>query len=208
SGWDRDGDTIEALREGSRRFFRANEGNPDPNTSLVATASTMLALRAHRRTGRGQQVFVSMLAANGYANSDDFLAYEGKPARPVLDSEVLGTSPLRRLYQARDGWVCLSLPDEAQWAAFCEATSPALASDERFKDAASRAKNGDDLVAALTSLFAMRDADDWEQTLANDGIGCVRADSYRGAGDFFLNDPQVEANGWVHMVTHPVMGEY
>ncbi len=206
--WDPDGDSLEDLREASRRFFRANEGNPDPNTSLVAAASTMLALRARRRTGRGQQVFVSMLCANGYANADDFLTYAGKPARPQLDHEVRGTGPLRRLYAAGDGWVCLSLPDEAQWAAFCDATGGALASDARFRDAAARSQHADDLIAALTALLATRSADEWEQLLATRGIGCVRADGYRGAGDFFLNDPQIEANGWVHLGTHPVMGEY
>ena len=207
--WDPDGDSIESLREGSRRFFRANEGNPDPNTSLVATASTMLALRARRRTGHGQQVFVSMLAANGYANADDFLSYAGKPDRPLIDHEVLGTGPLQRLYQARDGWVCLSLPDEAQWSAFCVAIeAPALAADARFHDAGTRARHSEALAGALGALFTTRDADAWEQLLARQGIGCVRADGYRGAGDFFLTDPQIEANGWVHMVTHPVMGEY
>ena len=35
-----------------------------------------------------------------------------------------------------------------------------------------------------------------------------RADGYRGAGDFFLNDPHLVANGWVYSVSHPVMGEY
>jgi crotonobetainyl-CoA:carnitine CoA-transferase CaiB-like acyl-CoA transferase len=207
--WDPDGDSLESLREGSRRFFRANEGNPDPNTSLVATASTMLALRARRRTGHGQQVFVSMLCANGYANADDFLAYAGKPDRPLIDHEVLGTGPLRRLYQVGDGWVCLSLPDEAQWSAFCAATgAAALTADVRFQTAQARALHSDELSAALGTLLATRDADDWEQLLARQGIGCVRADGYRGAGDFFLHDPQIEANGWVHMVTHPVMGEY
>jgi crotonobetainyl-CoA:carnitine CoA-transferase CaiB-like acyl-CoA transferase len=209
SEWDPQDDSIEGLREGARRFFRANEGNPDPCTSVVAMSSAMLALRARRRTGRGQQVFVSMLAANGYANADDFLAYAGKPARPRIDSAVLGTGPLRRLYRAREGWVCLSLPDEAQWKAFCVAAGrDDLAPDERFADAPARERNSDALVQVLTALFATRDADDWEHLLAPNGIGCVRADGYVGAGAFFLNDPQVEANGWVKTTKHPVMGEY
>ena len=209
-GWEPDNiDTIEGLREASRRFFRANEGNPDPCTSVVATTSTLLALRARTRTGRGQQVFVSMLAANGYANADDFLAYEGKQSRPHIDREVLGTGPLRRLYKTRAGWVCLSLPTEAQWVAFCDtAAASHLGSDERFRDAGARDRNAEALTAALASHLATRDADEWERMLAPNGIGCVRADGYTGAGDFFLHDPQIEANGWVKMVTHPVMGEY
>lgn len=208
-GWEPENiDTIEGLREASRRFFRANEGNPDPCTSVVATTSTMLALRARTRTGRGQQVYVSMLQANGYANSDDFLSYASKPPRPRIDSEVLGTGPLRRLYRTRDGWVCLSLPTEEQWRAFCEAAAPQLASDARFADSKARDQHDAELIAALTDVFAARDADEWERMLAPNGIGCVRADGYTGAGDFFLNDPQIAANGWDKLATHLVMGEY
>ena len=202
-------DTIEGLREAGRRIFRANEGNPDPCTSVVATASTMLALRARRRTGRGQEVFVSMLCANGYANADDFLSYAGKPPRPTIDNGVLGTGPLRRLYATTEGWACLSLPDEAQWTAFCAATGRAdLASDARFADAAARDQNTAALTEVITALMATRSADAWEQLLAPNGIGCVRADSYTNPGQFFLTDPQIEANDWVMNTTHPVMGDH
>lgn len=208
--WEPDNiDSLEGLREASRRFFRANEGNPDPCTSVVATASTMLALRARTRTGEGQQVYVSMLQANGYANADDALSYAGKASRPVIDTDVLGTGPLRRLYSTRDGWVCISLPSQQQWEAFCDAAGAGhLASDPRFGSAEARESNSDALIAELSTLFATRSADEWEQMLAPNGIGCVRADGYTGAGDFFLNDPQIEANGWDKLAVHPVMGEY
>jgi crotonobetainyl-CoA:carnitine CoA-transferase CaiB-like acyl-CoA transferase len=209
-GWEPENiDTLEGLREASRRFFRANEGNPDPCTSVVATSATMLALRARTRTGRGQQVFVSMLQANGYANADDFLSYAGKAPRPEIDAEVLGTGPLRRLYRAADGWVCLSLPTQAQWLAFCAASgATALGADTRFATAEARTQHADALAEALGAHLATRAADEWERLLAPQGIGCVRADGVTGAGDFFLNDPQIEANGWAKLATHPVMGEY
>src|SRR5262249_52814570 len=113
--WDPGDNSIEGLREAARRFFRSNEANPDPATSVVPCSAAMLALRHRTRTGRGQQVFVSMLAANAYANADDFLSYNGKPARPTIDRDVQGTGPLNRLYRAQDGgWVCLSLSNEQQ----------------------------------------------------------------------------------------------
>ena len=35
-----------------------------------------------------------MLAANAYANADDFVRYAGKPPRRPVDGELYGTHPL------------------------------------------------------------------------------------------------------------------
>ncbi|MBM3141239.1 MAG: hypothetical protein FJZ92_13805, partial [Chloroflexi bacterium] len=122
--------SLDVLREASRQFFRANEANPDPNTSVVVASSTLLGLYARRRTGRGQRIFLSMLGANGYANHDDFLAYEGKPPRQTLDAELHGTEALYRLYPAGEGWVFLSARTDREWAALCAAAGRAdLAAD-------------------------------------------------------------------------------
>jgi crotonobetainyl-CoA:carnitine CoA-transferase CaiB-like acyl-CoA transferase len=212
--WPRDEiDTLEGLREASRQFFRANEANPDPNTSVMVAAATMLALHARHRTGVGQPVFVSMLCANGYANWDDFLAYDGKPERPRIDAWLYGTGPLRRLYRAREGWVCLSMPgeeqDETGWAALCVAAGRSeLTSDPRFRDAAARVQHRVALADVLEGLFATRDADEWERLLIAAAVGCVRADGYANAGEFYLQDEQMRANGLAPVTRGVVMGEY
>ena len=201
-------DSLDVRREGARQFFRSNEANPDPNTSMAVVAAATLALHARRRTGEGQQVFVSMLCANGYANADDFLSYEGKPDRPQIDAGLFGIGPLRRLYRARDGWVCLSMVDD-EWADLCTAAErPDLATDEQFRDAASREHNAEPLAEALEQLFVTRDADEWERRLILAGVGCVRADGYANAGQFFLNNEQMRANGFGSVVNHRVLGEY
>ena len=104
----------------------------------MVAAATTLALHARQRTGEGQQVFVSMLCANAYANSDDFLSYEGKPERPTIDPLLHGTGPLRRLYQSSgDGWVYLSAEPSEAWTRLCAAAGRQdLATDARFKDEA------------------------------------------------------------------------
>ena len=158
-------------------------------------------------------MFVGMLTANGYANWDDFLSYAGKPERQRIDGWLYGTGPLCRLYRARDGWICLSLPEDEQagerWSALCSAAGrPELAADERFRDAAARAAHRDELSGALEAVFATRDADTWEQSLIAAGVGCVRADSYASAGGFFLRDEQMHANGFAPVAAHALLGEY
>ncbi len=201
--------SIEELREASRWFSRANEANPDPNTSMVVASSALLVLIARQRTGQGQPIFISMLGANGYANADDFLAYEGKPDRPLIDPGLHGTAPLHRLYRTRVGWVMLAANSDDGWRAFClAANADDLARDARFATSEARAANAASLVEALEALFATRGADEWESKLLAAGVGCVRADSYVNAGQFLLEDPHARANGLLVDATHAQWGHY
>ena len=199
--------SIDELREAARWFSRANEANPDPNTSCVIATATVLGLYARRRTGRGQRIYTSMLGANAYANADDFLSYEGKPPRPEIDAQLLGTHALRRLYRAQDGWVFVSIADAGAWQRFCETTS--------FEDPGGLAFSGPYLEGAdegladrLEALFATRDAGEWERTLIPAGVACVQADEYRNAGHFFLDSAHARENGFTPEAPHAVFGEY
>ncbi len=73
--------------------MRANELNPDPNTALVLTTSVMLGLVARQQTHRGQQIYMDMLGANAYANSDDFLNYPSKSPRRKAGREPTRAIP-------------------------------------------------------------------------------------------------------------------
>ena len=204
--WPPDIDSLDGLREAARQFYRANEANPDPNTSSVVASSVLLGLQARRRTGRGQQAFLSMLGANAYANFDDFLSYEGKPDRPTLDGDLYGTDACYRLYRSSDGWVFLAVRDDAAWAEFCAATGRSdLGGDERFATAAGRMEHDAALAEALAELFATRDALEWEHLLIPRGIGCVQA-SADTPGAFYRNDEQMRASGLVVEADHPVFG--
>jgi crotonobetainyl-CoA:carnitine CoA-transferase CaiB-like acyl-CoA transferase len=196
------------LRELARRLSRANEANPDPNTSVVLASSAMLALFAKRRLGIGQQVFIDMLGANAYANADDFIEYAGKPARPVPDYDLYGLCATYCLYPAREGWVFLALLTDAEWQRFCDLTGErALANDARFATAGARRANDDALRETLSQLFSTSTAAEWEALLGANGIGCVQADG-PAPGDFWLDDPHVRENGYVVEARHARYGSY
>ena len=198
-------ESLEEVRETARQLMRANEANPDPNTSVIVASATLLALLARRRFGIGQQVFANMLTANAYANGEDFLSYEGKAARAVVDVDLYGTGPCHRLYPAADAsWVFVAI--EAQWPAFCEAVGRSdLAEDARFTSPELRTANAEALVAELSALFLTRQADDWERLLISAGVGCVRADGST-VGDFWANDEHVRLNGFAPESEHARMG--
>jgi crotonobetainyl-CoA:carnitine CoA-transferase CaiB-like acyl-CoA transferase len=202
------GETVADWRATSVRLIRANEANPDPNTSLVIASATLLALFARRRDGVGQQVFVDMLGANAYAVAHDFVQYAGKPDEPWPDVDLHGLSATYRLYTAREGWVFIALPSDEEFARFCESAGrPGLAADPRFAAAAARAEHDGELAEAVAGLLRERGADEWERLLAPLGIGCVRADG-PAPGEFWLEDPHVRENGFVVPVQHPHLGEY
>lgn len=201
-------DSVEDLREIAFRLFRANEANPDPNTSVVVASATLLALLAQRRYGIGQQVFIDMLGANAYANADDFIQYQGKPDRPSPDVDLFGICATYRLYPAREGWVFLALITDDEFQNFCNlAGAPGLALDSRFSSSARRQEHDSELAMALAELFAQRPARSWEDLLASSGVGCVRADSCL-PGDFWLNDAHVRENGFVTEVEHARYGKH
>jgi crotonobetainyl-CoA:carnitine CoA-transferase CaiB-like acyl-CoA transferase len=201
-------DSTEELRATAWRLFRANEANPDPNTSVVVASATLLALLAQRRYGVGQQVFVDMLGANAYANADDFIQYAGKPVRPAPDEALLGLCATYRLYQAEAGWVFLAVPTDGEFQRFCElAGADALAADARFADANARRAHDNELADSLAKVFAGRPAERWEQLLAPNGVGCVRADASM-PGEFWLNDAHSRENGFVTEVEHARYGKH
>lgn len=201
---------LDDLREAARRFYRANEANPDPNTSVVVCAAAMLALHARRRTGKGQETFVSMLGANAYANADAALSYAGQQPRPTIDHGLFGVGPLQRLYTAGDAsWVFLSANDDSSWQRLTRAINrDDLGADPRFNTSAGRSEHGTALASELGAVFETRHADEWEQQLIEAGVSCVRADDYQSAGRFFLKSPHMEANGFTPRAHHRVMGEY
>ena len=186
---------LDGLREWSRKLLRANEVNPDPNTSMVVATTALLGLAARRQHGKGQKIFVDMFGANAYANWDDFLDYPGKPARPSVDADGLGIGPLQRLYRCGSGWVFLMIVNDRDWQAFAAELGLTVERDDP------------NLAAVLEDVFQAGDADDFERRLAPKGIGCVRADG-PPPPDFFLNDPHCEVEELRVAAEHPDWGDY
>lgn len=186
-------ESLADVREIARQLIRANESNPDPNTSVVAAAATLLALFHRERTGEGQAVYVNMLTANLYANADDALAYDDKPARPMPDAELYGLAPSYRLYRAATGWVFLGIGSDAEWARFVAATG---AGDVARDDA-----------DALAALLAQRPADEWEALGIAARVGLVRADAAT-PGIFFSTHEQMVGNGFAPECAHARFGTH
>ena len=183
------------LRETARKLLRANEVNPDPNTSMVVANAALLGLAARRTSGSGQKLYVDMFGANAYANWDDFVSYSGKPERTPVDADGYGLGPLQRLYRCRDGWIFLMVVNEAEWRQLATTLGLDVAPDDPR------------LQEILEANFAAGDADDFEQRLAPKGVGCVRADGPEPP-DFFRRDPHCAVEELRVPAQHPDWGDY
>jgi crotonobetainyl-CoA:carnitine CoA-transferase CaiB-like acyl-CoA transferase len=187
--------------------MRANEANPDPNTSQAVATSILLALLARARTGSGQAVEVTMLQANAWANADEAYDYNGRPPCTLPDDQCYGLNALYRLYQTSQGWVFLACVLDREWSAFCIAANrPDLLADVRFASATARTEHDAELAAEIGKVFATRPADLWEQLLTAAGVACVRADS--DVGTFLEEHPQAASNRMVVEVDSPRFGKY
>ena len=130
-----------------------------------------------------------MMLSNAMMMSEHFIDYEGRPARPELDAELLGFGPLFRLYPAAEGWVFVAAPQPRDFERLCSALElGALPSDPRFANAESRTKNSEMLAAALGDAIAKQTADQLESKLTSLGIACVRADEGPFASWIFAQD--------------------
>ena len=197
------------LRAVSRRLGRANEVNPDPNTSMVAATAVVMALYARQRFGGPQYAETTMIAANAYVNADDFFDYEGKPPRAIQDADGNGLHALHRLYRtAANGWAFLMCPFEDEWRRLCRALDrPDLLQNPKFADAAARLANDGALASELAAVFAQKPALEWERILTAADVGCVQAED-RGMYHFFSEDPHVERGGLTVEVAHPRFGDF
>ncbi|MBV9997203.1 MAG: CoA transferase [Caulobacteraceae bacterium] len=189
------------------RLHQVSDG--DSNASLGLLAAIALGLYHQRRTGEGQQLNTSMIGSNAWCYSDDFCAYEGKPAIPRCDEEEYGLSALERLYRAADdGWLCIAVREQREFEALASVLGrPGLAHDPRFKDAAARRGHDAELVAALSDLIAARPAQAWEAALSAADVGAA-AVSMAGIEGFTAFDPGLQAAGLTITTRHPLYGDF
>ncbi len=199
--------SLDELKTEAWRLLKAAEGNADPIAALGAATAMLLGLYGRDEADRGQSLLTTMICSNMYANSDEAIAYEGRPRSPRVDADLYGLGPLYRLYDTADGWVFLCCPRRAEWAAFCEAVArPDLT--PRWSDAWRGASPAAvELAAQVASIFQARTAADWERVLAADDVPLVAVET-RDPGRFNIEDEEMRLQGYAVETESPVHGAY
>ncbi len=135
----------------------------DPYSGIVGAGAVLSALHYRRRTGKGQYIDLSEQEAAmpvvGYALMD--YAMNNREPRRIGNRSHWYAPQGCYPCSGTDNWLVLTVADDDEWRAFCEATgNPEWASDERFADLASRREHHD----ALDELIAgwTREQDQYE----------------------------------------------
>src|SRR5207249_1105483 len=79
--------------------------------------TTIAALVARERTGRGQRVDVSLFRTAFVDQAALMILFPGRPPDPRGGRDHLGPAASRRLYACRDGWLCVAAGSETEAAA-------------------------------------------------------------------------------------------
>lgn len=173
----------------------------------VASA-LMVALYAKRRERNLSNVVTTMLGTVQQAMIAYNASYASRPAEAAADDQFFGMNALYRMYRAADGYVFLAAPLPREWPALAKAMSPYvdLHADERFADADSRAAHDDELIAALTTVFATKTKLEWEHELSAQDVGCVEV--VEANSELVLQtDPYYEA-GYAVDARSPIFDEH
>ena len=168
--------------------------------SMVASGIAS-ALYEREKSGRGQQVGVSLLRAALTMQSARLVWAEDEPRDVSRDMRSGG---LTGLHPTREGYLYLSANTPHFWHALCEKTGlMALHDNPRYDSVRKRAEHRDEIVPQLRAVLATRTAFEWEAEFG-ETVPCAAS---RSVADMF-DDPQVQAEAMVTTFAHPTIGSY
>ena len=194
----------------SGRPNRAPVVAPGEQAQVVAGAHAVMgiltALRSRDRTGRGQHVDVAMQAAlAAQENLISSAAGEGHPARRTGSQHRVATPG--RVYPCKDGYVhfFVSPAQIGSWERLMEWMGhPEEFAAPEWQHAAYRRAHAavvDQVVIRWAARFSRRELYEEGQRRK---IPCVPVNTLAD----FVNDPQVQARGFVQEADHPVFGRF
>jgi crotonobetainyl-CoA:carnitine CoA-transferase CaiB-like acyl-CoA transferase len=163
----------------------------------------VVALVERGRSGRGQHITTSLLAA--LAGSLSFQAAKylntGEVPPPVGNHHPL-TAPMG-VYQSKDGFLNLAVGNDEMWRRCCEVLGlPGLADDPRFAVNRDRVAHREAMDALLLERLAQRSTAEWVDALNRAGVACGPINRV----DEVFADPQIVQAGLVHEQIHETFG--
>jgi crotonobetainyl-CoA:carnitine CoA-transferase CaiB-like acyl-CoA transferase len=195
---------ISVTGEAGGRGVRCGVSIADMTAGLYAAIGILTALRAKARTGRGQQVDVSMLEGQLGLLSGMIAAFGADGVVP----EPMGTAYKALLpyqtFRTKTRDLALAVGSDKLWRVFCPLLGlDDLTDDPRFATNRARNANRDALITRLQAVFLTKSYEEWEQILLPSGIPMGAINTL----DTVVEHPQVKARGAIVEHEHPTAGK-
>jgi crotonobetainyl-CoA:carnitine CoA-transferase CaiB-like acyl-CoA transferase len=184
-------------------------GNEDPGNGLLGAVGILIGLLRRQRNGKGTylehvQLNAAMVHAAHIVRSADGEAL----GAGRLDPLAYGLGALDRLYETRDGWICLYARRDDQFAALAAALEGVLDDDlgarPEFATGAAREESDDLLSGVLSDTFVKLATADALRMLDEAGVPAVEPKSRNDRA--FLRDPENQRTRRVAVLPHPERG--
>lgn len=176
----------------------------DRTVGLMASNTILAALVSRAQTGVGQQIEIPMFETmvqyvlSDHLGGETFLPAEGPSGYPRLLVKE------RRPYQTLDGYLCVLIYNDKQWASFLALIGHPdwFTQDPRFASIGVRTQHINDLYRMVGQAIATRTTQEWKGLLDGADIPCMPLHNI----DSLTKDPHLEAVGMIRQVTHPTEG--
>jgi formyl-CoA transferase len=175
----------------------------DITAGMFAASAILAALHERGDSGRGQHVDVSLLdtqtallanVASNYLISGETPKRQGNAHPNIAPYEP---------FQARDKGFVLGAANQRQWIILCDLLGASeLKEDPRFVNNQMRVEHRQELIRALNSIFAGKDAAEWLTLLEEAGLPCGPINTVPEV----FQHPQVRAREMIQQVDHTSAG--
>ena len=186
------------------RGVRAGVSIADMTAGMYAAYGIMTALHARARTGRGQQVDVSMLEGQLSLLQTMVCAYLGDGQVPKPMGTAYKALLPYQTFRTKTQDLALAVGSEKLWKDFCPLLgAPEMTNDPRWHNNAARGKNRESLIARLQEIFLTKTYEEWEAILVPAGIPMGAINPI----DRVVDHPQVKARNVLVECEHPTAGK-
>jgi crotonobetainyl-CoA:carnitine CoA-transferase CaiB-like acyl-CoA transferase len=177
----------------------------DPNSGIHAAVAVTAALAARKRTGRGQYIDVSLWESVAALVPEGWMDYAMNETQPPRQGNHDPWMAPHNCYRCagEDEWVTIACGTDDEWGTLCQAIGqPGLVTDARFRGAAQRKANEEELDRILSAWTATRQKWDVTHQLQEAGIAAFPSMS----GKDLIEDPHLNARGFFERLAHPEVG--
>jgi crotonobetainyl-CoA:carnitine CoA-transferase CaiB-like acyl-CoA transferase len=176
----------------------------DFSGAMVTMQAVLLGIIARDRTGEGQHVQVSMLAALLSALTTRYASFVATGEDPTRHGAAHSIVMPYQAFRTSDGYAVAGVWADDGWPRFCRAVGRVdLVDDPRFSTNVARVRNRRELTEILEAIMVQKTTAEWEQEFRAHRALFGPLNTFSQV----FSHPQVEAMGIVQLLAHPIAGE-